>query len=267
MLHEQDLRHDNTSTDELIQTALGGDSQERAENAMWILRYRGTREVFDRAKGLCLDNSAERRFLGVCILSQLGIPDRSFPAESTEILLNLLQDETDKNVLQAIGDGLGHLSTEAGIKGLVKLSKNSEAAIRRAAARGLCGKENSTAITAVINLCRDADVQVRRWAAFGLGTQLNVDDPIVREVLHGCMMDVDDEVRGEALVGLARRKDNRILPTLSRLLESNCVERFSVEAAKELGDSALLPALISLKSWWNVDADLLNEAVVSCSSK
>jgi hypothetical protein len=70
------------------------------------------------------------------------------------------------------------------------------------------------------------------------------------------------------MVGLARRKDARVLESLNRELASDYVGRLAVEAAEAIGDPRLYPALASLKSRWapdGPDAKVLEDALAKCS--
>lgn len=72
------------------------------------------------------------------------------------------------------------------------------------------------------------------------------------------------EIRGEALLGLAIRKDQRVIEPLITELESGCVGRLSVEAALAIGDNRLYPSLMKLQDWWDVDVELLQAAIAKC---
>jgi len=132
---------------------------------------------------------------------------------------------------------------------------------------GLSGHENASAITALIELTNDADDEVRDWATFGIGTQVEADTPEIRDALYARTSDVDGDTRGEALVGLARRKDARVLEPLIRELAPDSVGRLALEAVEAIGDPRLYPALAMLKSRWaadSADADLLEDALAKC---
>ena len=77
----------------------------------------------------------------------------------------------------------------------------------------------------------DADADVRDWATFGLGVLGDQDTPEVREALFNRLNDQDVDVREEALVGLAKRRDTRILPDLISALEQSSIGGRVVEAA------------------------------------
>src|SRR3954469_7557022 len=89
------LRDDARSVDELISVALGEPDEDPAWDAIFALRWRGSRKVFDRASDLCRSFCPVERKLGAAILGQLGIPDRSFPKSCLSILLSMLEVERD----------------------------------------------------------------------------------------------------------------------------------------------------------------------------
>jgi HEAT repeat protein len=100
---------------------------------------------------------------------------------------------------------------------------------------------------ALTDLSDDQDTDVRDWATFGLGSQIGADTPTIRAALVRRLSAEDEIARGEALVGLARRKDERVIPLLPNELERDEASDFALEAAAEMGDPSLLPALVRLK--------------------
>jgi HEAT repeat protein len=91
------------------------------------------------------------------------------------------------------------------------------------------------------------------------------DTPAIREALLRRLEDSDDDARGEALVGLASRQDNRVMEPLKRELSGEFVGSLAIEAAEEISDPRLLPLLQELRSWWDVNPDLLERAIVACA--
>ena len=81
---------------------------------------------------------------------------------------------------------------------------------------------------------RDQDSDVRDWATFGLGTQSEADSAIIRDGLFERLQDTDYDTRAEAAVGLARRKDIRVLPVVIEELEADEYGTLFEEAASEL---------------------------------
>ncbi len=80
----------------------------------------------------------------------------------------------------------------------------------------------------------DADQEVRDWATFGLGTLGESDSPEIREALFHRLSDGNDDVRQEAMAGLAKRGDQRVLPLLIQTLEDPPVSDCIIEAAYQM---------------------------------
>ena len=76
-----------------------------------------------------------------------------------------------------------------------------------------------------------------------------------------------DEIYGEALVGLAERKDTRLINPLLKELSSNQVGRLAIEAASIMGDPRLYCALIRLRDRSDLDSDLLEKPLSVPSTK
>jgi HEAT repeat protein len=126
------------------------------------------------------------------------------------------------------------------------------------------------AIQALIGLSTDEDSVVRDWATFGLGTLTDYDSPELRDALIARLSDTCVDARFEALVGLARRKDNRALRPILESLSATTVYEMALEAAQELADPRLLPALLDLKKRWATDDDRfvadLDSAIDACQN-
>jgi len=172
----------------------------------------------------------ERR-LGADILGQLGYPDRSFPKECPQILLGMLEREEDHRVLDAILVALSHHRAPEAIGPASRFRHHADPEVRLGVVFALMGYENQEAHGVLIELTRDADAQVRDWATFALGTQCETDTPAIRDALADRLADTDDETRCEALVGLARRGDRRVLTALHEELACQSVSTLVIEAA------------------------------------
>ncbi|NMG18296.1 hypothetical protein [Brasilonema bromeliae] len=269
----ENLRNDPRSTKELVKLALTEEDNETYWDLVWILRARGSDEEFEAASRLCESQNPKERSLGVDILGYLGIPERSYPKECGEILLNLCKSEENPNVLSSIGYAFGHLGDSRGVVPLVKLKSHRDADVRMGVVFGLLCQEEELAIQALIDLSCDEDEDIRNWATFSLGYQIETNTQAIRDALFQRVIleigeeDTIAEIRGEALLGLAIRKDERVINPLIAELSCGCVGRLSVEAAKEIEDTRLYPVLIELQQWWDVDSELLQEAITSCQPK
>ncbi|BAY73482.1 protein YibA [Nostoc sp. PCC 7120 = FACHB-418] len=270
--HFENFQNEERSTIQIIQLAGGEEDEETYWNYVWILRARGGNEEFVAASKLCESPSPKERTLGVDILAMLGMPQRTFPQQSVDILLKLLSSESNSNVLSTIGFAFGYLKDSRGVLPLINLKNHPDVDVRMGVVFGLISQSNELAIQALIDLSSDECEDIRNWATFGLGSQIETDTPAIRDALFARVIsetgqeDTIAEIRGEALLGLALRKDERVINPLIAELESGCVGRLAVEAAKEIGDARLYSALINLQQWWDVDIKLLLEAISSCNS-
>jgi HEAT repeat protein len=261
---------DPRSVEELVRLALAEQDEDVASEAVTILHYRGSREVLEAATRLCASERADERQLGANILGQLGVPKRTFPGECFETLAAMLARETDPSVLECIGVAFGHLEDPRAIELLLPLKNHTNPDVRFGAALGLSGHDRPDAIEALIELSRDSEEMVRTWATFALGTMISADTPEIRAALFARISDPHDETRGEGLVGLALRKDPRVIEPLIADLSSGNAGRLTLEAAEAIGDPRLYPALVELRSCCSDDssnAALLKDALASCAPR
>jgi hypothetical protein len=108
---------------------------------------------------------------------------------------------------------------------------------------------------------------------FGLGTQIASDSPQIRKAILKGTTEEDSEIRGEALVGLANRKDSGIVERL--LHEWKTVEEvsiLSVEAAEIIASPRLYSTLIELEKTLDLEQDVffefqLQHALDACRPK
>jgi HEAT repeat protein len=191
--------------------------------------------------------SAERksREASADILSQLGYPRaHPFARQSQAILEKLLQD-AETGVVRAALFALGHLGIGE-LSGIVGHAQHPDAEVRRAVVHALLPRDEPLARQTLIELSRDAETEVRDWATFGLGAHSKVDSPEIRAALVARLTDADDETRGEALVGLAERKDPRVIPAIASELARDDVGALAIEAAGRMPHESLLPPLEAL---------------------
>jgi HEAT repeat protein len=110
----------------------------------------------------------------------------------------------------------------------------------------------------------DSDPYVRDWATFSIA-MTDEDSPIVCNALLQRLDDTDFDTRSEAAVGLAKRRIQAGIEPLIAYLQSDHVGVLFVEAAEMYADRRLKPALLGLRKWWDVDAELLDRAIAACS--
>lgn len=246
---------DTRSSEELVEAHRQElESGEDTREAMAILHFRGGKLEFEIGKRLAESDNPDDRSIGADILAQLGWGDRTFLDESVDILIKLLHD-TEPYVIYCAAVGLGHRWDTRAIAHLIELTEHENSQVRYGVAFGLCGHDDKRAISSLIQLSRDSDDDTRSWAMFGLGTQTDMDSPAIRNALIDGLEDPDLEIRGESLVGLAKRKDPRVLNALLKEWELDEISILSLEAAEELADPKLAPYLNELQLTQNLVED------------
>ncbi len=83
----------------------------------------------------------------------------------------------------------------------------------------------------------DSDDDVRDWATFGLGVLGGADSIEIRDALSRRIIDSNADVREEAMVGLSKREDQRVLEPLIANLEQSDVPSRAMEAADLMLDT------------------------------
>ena len=237
------------SVDALIESALTGDEEdEGAWAAIRALQHLGDAPVFEEASALARSSSEKERGRGVDILAQLGSPRPSaeLRARCATVVLAVLSTEKSPGVLHSIGVALGQLRDERAIDALLPLKAHDDSDVRHGVVLGLSPHAAPRALDALIELSRDEANEVREWATFGLA-KLQADTAPLREALFIRLGDLQPEIRGEAFIGLAERKDPRVLEALRQELKGPTVNVLAVEAAETLGDVSLLPLLLELR--------------------
>jgi hypothetical protein len=183
-------------------------------------------------------------------------------------LASAARSERDDDTRAALVTALGHADDPAWVPELLRHAEDTYAPVRQRVAGALpdmlAGADMSdAAIAALITLTRDADPDVRDWATFSLGTQGRADSEAVRDALAARLDDEGGDTRFEAAVGLARRGDPRALVEVARRLddETATIYLMDLDAAAQLADPVLLPALDRLRVRWAADDDLHTDAL------
>ena len=213
-----------------------------------LLHFRSGRELFDTSVELCSSQDPISRAVGADILAQLGVQAgmAAYPfADESEGRLVALLTDTEPVVAASALYALGHLGRGEPSE-LAGLAKHASEDVRCALAYALGGRDDAISIAALIELCGDTDTDARNWATFALGSLSEEDSPAIRDALAARLSDADDEIRGEAILGLAKRADDRVLQPLERELSGREVGTLAIEAAEALPRPEFIPHLEAL---------------------
>jgi methionyl-tRNA formyltransferase len=214
-----DPRLPDRPLEEIVEAALG----EWGSEAEWpphmaALTWRGDESVLAAARELLTREDPRARAVGAYVLGQLGIPERTFPAEGAETLEGHAEQEQDAEVLATIASAFGNLGSPYGIEALLRLRRHSDSRVREGAADALAGRDDERVFDALVELTSDPEPSIRDWATFALGTLSPEDTPTLRDALAARLGDADDSTRIEAVHGLALRGDTRALDAVLDLL-------------------------------------------------
>lgn len=259
---------DTRSSEELVAACLTTEDEDDRWDLVWSIQRRGGETEFRLAEDLCRSTDPERRELGADILGQLRVENRTFQEESVTILLELLNDP-DETVLDSAITALGHRQDPRSVSPVCAFATHPDSDIRYAVARALGGPEDAESTATLIQLSQDENEEVRDWATFGLGSLSKADSPEIREALFARTEEENGEIRGEALIGLARRKDERALGLVLRELNGPFEGSWVLEAAELLADASLVAPLSSLREILHAEdlkrfGDELDDAIAAC---
>jgi hypothetical protein len=239
---------------------------------VYELHHRGEPEIFEAAKNWCTSGEVTERVLAADILSQLGeMKDvgeetlRPFTHQTVPLLAKLL-DDPDEHVVASSVDALDNHNNADPIVERTSLAFHPSKLVRMAVASALALAWDTTspAINMLINLSQDQDGDVRDWATFMIGSMGSLDTPEIRKALFARVSDSDYDTRSEALLGLAKRNDERVASLIKAELEAESVGTLAVEAAGEIASDDLVEPLDALIEWWDVDTELLHTALKRC---
>ncbi len=257
-------KDDLRTTTELVSVAMTETNEEIARDAVRALHWRGGLDVLERAKQLTESICSRERRLGADILGQLGIPERAYPEQCKCLLRGMLTADEIADVLRAVLVAISHQNDIEAIPRVVGFSTHHDSEVRHGVVLALSihnSHEVPQAIETLIKLSNDSCEHVRDWATFALGTLIEIDAKQICDALADRLSDADFDTRGEALVGLAQRKDVRVIAALKLELESDCIGCLAIEAAELIASNELYDLLMDLRGWWDIDVDLLERAI------
>jgi HEAT repeat protein len=223
--------------DELFSQALsGGYDDDTPWEAVRALRRIGTRQVFERAVEFCKSKDPQARARAADVLAQLGKtvdhPRNNFPEESYSTITDLAERGAEPQPLAAGIAALGHLDNALAVPLITSFSSHPSPEVRFGVAFALgCFPNDTLSTEALRRLTRDTDEDVRDWATFGLSVLSDTDSEEIQESLVRRLNDSNGDVREEAMVGLGKRKDPRVLSTLVAALEQSRTTVRVIEAA------------------------------------
>ena len=234
------------TSDELFTRLLNNKSQEAYWDDVSELRKRPNNDVFTKSFELAKSNDDLQKIIGLDILQQLGFEPRFNKKETLDLHFELLEVAQSNRVLVSIFHGIGHNNDELEdwqISKLVEFKNQTNTEVKHALISALSGIENLQAISALIEFTKQKEPSIRNWATFGIGTQIDTDNAEIRNALWNLVGDSDYDTKSEAIVGLAKRNDEKIKKVILAELQSDSFGTLLFDAILALGDDDYLPIL------------------------
>lgn len=234
---------------ELLAQAVGNSAASADQQGYWCcvseLHRRADPSILATCAAWAASQQPSVREASANVLAQLGYGEAyPFAQRSQPILEGLLADP-ETGVVSAALIALGHLRV-GDLPLITGHAKQSNADVRLAVVHALLSRDEPLAQHTLIELSRDIRTDVRDWATFALGSIGKTDSPEIRDALAARLVDEDNETRGEALIGLAARKDQRVIPAICKELARGDVSQLAIEAAGRMPHESFLPGLEAL---------------------
>jgi len=210
------------------------------------LRSRANENIFKSCIKLTKSSNPKERIIAIDILAQLGLTPRPFYKETKKVFFAFLKKENNLKVLFSTLYAIGHNNdklTPQDVTLICSFQKNKDDGIRESLVSALLSVDNKIAIETLINLTNDKVSHIRDWATFGIGTQIARDNKVIREALWQRVNDKNQETKLEAIVGLAKRKDNRVKEIIERELMNGEYGTLLFEAIEDLKYKGFIPLL------------------------
>lgn len=177
-------------------------------------------KLFAQLEPLTQSKDFRKRMLAADAMAQGLQREKALVEKCVQTLLAMLAREDFPPVLVAICNALGHLKTPQAVAPVAALREHPDARVRMGGVFALLQQTDPLAIATMIHLSADTDSDVRNWATFGLGSMVEVDSVPIREALVARLGDAGEEIRWEAIVGLAVRGDERVAGPLLEAMKS-----------------------------------------------
>lgn len=246
----------------LVGMALQSRGSAQSWTAVMSLQMSGSPETLELTGKLWSSRNWRKRALAMDIVAQLqtrtkGAPYGGFEyaLEATQLMLLEGLNDSHPEVVRCAISGMAHRPHVDGLSPILGLAHHPDENIRFAVAVALGSYLEPSSTEMRCELANDEDDDVRDWATFGLGSLHEVDTQEVRATLWRKLNDPDADVRGEALVGLANRKDERVIPVLLSLQNSDS-RVYELDAAEALANAQLLGRLVELRQEAEAGGDL-----------
>ena len=240
------MSRENWTVDKLLSRLINNKSDKSRWDNIAILRKRPSDELFNTCSDFTKSDEPKIRIIGINILAQLGLSQRPYLKQTLELFFDLLNSENHPEVLMSLLYAIGHNNTKLSADQIDKIcsfASNDHRLVREGLVSALLGIDNLKAIETLIKLSSDKLSHIRNWATFGLGSQIERNNKNIREALWKRVNDKHEVTKLEAIVGLAKRKDDRVKEIIRDELISGEYSTLLFEAIIETQEKEFIPLL------------------------
>ncbi|MFL9833880.1 hypothetical protein [Chryseobacterium terrae] len=229
-------------------------------NQIFELRKFVTANMISKCFSLINSDNLKSKQIGIDILSQLGKDRKGFAPKMINEIFEIFETSTDEKLISKSLFAIGHNNKYIRKKHLDVLEKfktSNSTDIRYALTFSLLGIKRKAAIKILIELAHDKSLRIRDWATFGLGTQIETDTKEIRDILYKNSLSKNDQIRQEAIKGLANRNDERVEKLiLSELYKENFGTLFFDTLLNIKNGEQYLPLIINIYEKYKHDKDI-----------
>lgn len=225
--------------------------QSLAAHAERTVRGLSSAERIRLASRLAVETRAESRELAAVVFRLVDPTDLAAWSRARHLAWQLVHDSSVE-VRREAAISFACVAEDAGTA-LSELRHDDRPGVRLAVTLAMGQARGVVEVEALLTLLRDENVEVRRWAAFVLAasesTSADATGPKLELALREALGDEDREVRGEAMVGLAKlgSRDDRFVEALRGSLRADSYDDWSLEAAEIVAGASVLESLSALR--------------------
>lgn len=232
-------------------------------NQIFELRKFSNQEMISECFALIESDDFKSKQIGIDVLSQLGKERKNFIPKMFEKIFEIFESHTNQKLISTSLFAIGHNNEfikNKHLKVLEKFKNANSVDVRYALTFSLLGIKRKTAIKILIELAQDRSLKIRDWATFGLGTQIDTDTQEIRDILYKNSSSNDDQIKQEAIKGLANRNDERVEDIiLSELHKENFGSLFFDTLSNLKNGEKFLPIIIQIYNKYKDDQHINSE--------
>ncbi len=201
------------------------------------LAAEGGEAAFVVARQFARSSESERHHVAVDLVGRIAALNPGLREQCVDVVLEAIGRSQDAILMSSCISALGHTRSSRAVPFLMGCMAGNDAALRATAVVALacCVDDSPTGRNALIYAMASEDVEMRRIATFAISVNCSADTDAVREALVARLFETDDEVRNEAIRGLAKRGDDRARLPVEHALQSRDPAPQIMRAAELLG--------------------------------